>query len=166
MVLGMALVAACATGGSTTDDDSGSARTTSASSSAQTGGGGGGVQASSSSTSGAGGDPQGSGGADPTCYGANGDCDPLVSTSCPAGQGCAIATDDMWHCFPNGTAAIGQACNGTTGNPLCQNGGLCVNNGTSDQCYELCCDQGQCSASETCTPLDGPGVPISICMPM
>ncbi len=91
----------------------------------------------------------------------DGTCDPIPNA---AGTGVAFGV-----CFQDGTTAVGATCDpsstrATDPNGACTAGALCLNNGTSDECYVICNpDAGTlaCSGSTpTCTAAGSPDIGV------
>ncbi len=84
-------------------------------------------------------------------------CDPLVPTAaCPAGTACYVGdTDDDTHCYPAGSAALGEACARLVD---CRPGLVCLGTAPGHYtCHELCAvPGGACTEPDAvCRPLPG-----------
>ncbi|MFH2005676.1 MAG: DUF4215 domain-containing protein [bacterium] len=83
-------------------------------------------------------------------------CDPY-DIACPSGFECQIFkyNQGFGNCVRPGTAAFGQICAPASPNVVnsqCAPGGICVDDGTDDRCFEICDFFGTpaCTGTNTC----------------
>ena len=93
------------------------------------------------------------------CYQGHGPCIPGEQQCGPAGQ-CDFANGGF-QCFssPPATAAVGQACNNSSG-PSCKDGLSC--NPTTQTCVAMCCAVTDCAGDEVCSEVT---TGLSVCLP-
>ncbi len=85
-------------------------------------------------------------------------CDADTVRICTDGSACIGAVDsdmvplDEDVCYLGGPVALGELCTGTLD---CAAGGLCIDTGTEQRCFQACFtdDAAGCPTGETCAPL-------------
>jgi hypothetical protein len=91
-------------------------------------------------------------------------CNPAEkAAACPQGETCSIVSQSgETGCVPAGTAMLGDACNQQNN---CMSGGVCLNVGDGQLCYEACDAQNPCTTgTDRCQMLQG--IPWGICLAM